>query len=325
VRRRDFIALSATAVAVWPAAARAQQPAKVPLIGFIGTVTPAIWTKMTAAFERRLSELGWQPGGTVAIEYRWMDGHNERAREIADAFVARKVDIIVAGGNAVAAAKQATASIPIVFPVAVDPVGSGFVDNLSRPGGNVTGLSLQGTDAAGKRVELLRDVIPGLRRVAIMADVAYPAAKKELAEAEAACRALGIEPIALELKQPEDIAPAFDSLHGGADALYVVADAMVNTYYVRIATLALGAQLPTIFGAADFIESGGLLAYGPDIPAMFSRAGDYVDKILRGAKPGDIPVEQPTNFELIVNLTTAKALGLTVPHNILVLADKVIE
>jgi putative tryptophan/tyrosine transport system substrate-binding protein len=325
MRRRNFIQAIAGSAVTWPLAARAQQSAKVPLIGFIGTTSPTAWAKMIAAFEKRLGELGWQPGHSIAIVYRWMDGHNERAREIADAFVARKVDIIVAGGNAVAATKQATTSIPIVFPVAVDPIGSGFVDNLSRPGGNVTGLSLQGADAAGKRVTLLRDVIPGLRHLAIMADVVYPAAKQELAEAETACRALGIEPIALEIKQPDEIAPAFDSLHGSAGALYVVADAMLSTYCARIATLALGARLPMIFGATDSIETGGLLGYGPNIPAMFGRAADFVDKILRGTKPGDIPVEQPTGFELVVNLTTAKALGVTVPHNILVLADEVIE
>jgi putative ABC transport system substrate-binding protein len=224
----------------------------------------------------------------------------------------------------VAAAKRATTTIPIVFPVAVDPVGSGFVDNLSRPGGNVTGLSLQGPDVAGKRVELLRQMVPGLRRLAIMVDVGYPAANKEAAECQTAARALSLEVTVLELKSPEDIAAASDSLHGNADALYVVADALTNASHVRIATLALGARLPTIFGPSDLI-AGGLMTYGPSLLVLFRRTGDYVDKILRGTKPGDIPVEQPTKFDLVINLKTAKALGLAVSPTLLALADEVIE
>jgi putative tryptophan/tyrosine transport system substrate-binding protein len=209
--------------------------------------------------------------------------------------------------------------------VAAAPLNSGFVGNLSRPGGNITGLSLQGPDVAGKRLELLRNIVPGLRRVAIMANVTYPAAAKELAACQAACRALGLEATILELRQAEDIAAAFESLHAKADALYIVAEALANSYHARIATLALGARLPTIFGTTDLMEAGGLMAYGPNLPAMFRRAADYVDKILRGTKPGDIPVEQPTTFELVINLTTAKALGLTVPPTLLAIADQVIE
>jgi putative tryptophan/tyrosine transport system substrate-binding protein len=323
MKRRDFIAALGGAAA-WPLAARAQQ-AKVPLIGFLGTTSPSTWRQPVAAFEQRLSELGWIPGRTITIDYRWTEGRNELAPAIAEAFVQRKVDIIVAGGNAVAAAKQATTSIPIVFPVAVDPIGSGFVDNLSRPGGNVTGLSLQGPDAAGKRLELLRAMIPGLRRLAIMVDVGYSAANKEFAECQTAARALGLEATVLELRSPEDIATAFDSLYGNAEALYVVADAPVVTNHARIATLALGARLPTMFGTSEGIEVGGLMAYGPSVLALFRRTGDYVDKILRGTKPGDIPVEQPTKFDLIINLKTAKALGLAVPPTLLALADQVIE
>src|ERR1700722_9659785 len=204
MKRRDFIAALGGAAA-WPFAARAQQ-ARVPLIGFIGTTSPSVWSQQVAAFEQRLSELGWIPGRTITIDYRWTEGRNEQAPAIAEAFVARKVDIIDAGGNAVAAAKRATTSIPIVFPVAVDPIGSGFVDNLSRPGGNVTGLSMQGPDVAGKRLELLRKFVPGLHRVAIMANVTYPAAAKELVACQAACRTLGLESSTLELRQAEDIA-----------------------------------------------------------------------------------------------------------------------
>jgi putative tryptophan/tyrosine transport system substrate-binding protein len=323
MKRRDFIAALGGAAA-WPLTARAQQ-AKVPIIGFLGTTSQAIWSQQVAAFEQRLSELGWIPGRTITIDYRWTEGHNEQAPEIAEAFVARKVDIIVAGGNAVAAAKRATTSIPIVFPVAVDPVGSGFVDSLSRPGGNVTGLSLQGPEVAGKRLELLRQIAPGLRRLAIMVDVGYPAAKKDSAECQTAARALGLEVTVLELSSPEDIAAAFDSLHGNADALYVVADAMTNASHARIVALALAARLPTMFGTSDLIGVGGLMAYGPSLLALFRRTGDYVDKILHGTKPGDIPVEQPTKFDLVINLKTAKALGLAVPPTLLALADQVIE
>ncbi|MBV9458212.1 MAG: ABC transporter substrate-binding protein [Bradyrhizobium sp.] len=323
VRRREFITLFVGALAAWPPAARAQQ--KVPLIGFLGTTSASAWRQPVAAFERRLSELGWDAGRTITIDYRWTEGRNEQALAIAEAFVERKVDIIVAGGNAVAAAKQATSSIPIVFPLAVDPLGSGFVASLPRPGGNVTGLSLQGGDLAGKRLQLLREIVPGLRRLAIMVNVAYPAAKNELAQCQLGTRSFGIEATLMELRRPEDIATTFDSLGGGADALYVVSDALTNTNYAGIASLALNARLPTMFGTTDSIHSGGLMAYGPNLPDLFRRAGDYVDKILRGAKPRDIPVEQPTKFTFVLNLATAKALGLATPPTLLALADEVIE
>jgi len=324
VRRRDFLTLIGGAAAPWPLAARAQS-AKNPAIGFLGTTTPAAWSEPVAAFEKRLGELGWFPGRTIAIDYRWTQGHNENALQIAKDFVARNVDVIVAGGNAVAATMQATSTIPIVFPVAVDPVGSGFVPNLSHPGGNVTGLSLQGPDVAGKRLEMLHRIVPDLRRVAIMVDVDYPAAKKELEACQAAARAMGLETTVLEVRQPTDIDPAMASLHDKADALYVVADALTNANHNRIAALALGVRLPTMFGTGDLMNVGGLMAYGPILPDLFRRAAEMVDKILRGTKPGDIPVEQPTKFDLVINMTTAKALGLTVPPNLLALADEVIE
>jgi putative ABC transport system substrate-binding protein len=323
MRRRDFITLIGSMVASVPLAARAQQ--KVPIIGFLGTTSPSAWREPIAAFERRLSELGWIPGRTVTIDYRWTEGRNEQALPIAEAFVQRKVDIIVAGGNAVAAAKQATTSIPIVFPVAVDPLGSDFVSSLSRPGGNVTGLSMQGSDVAGKRLQMLREIVPGLRRLAIMVNVTYPAAKTELTECQAAARTLGLDVTLMELRGPKDIATTFNALGGDANALYVVSDALTNANNDGIASLALSARLPTMFGTPDSIHSGGLMAYGPSLPDLFHRAGDYVDKILRGAKPGDIPVEQPTSFTFALNLTTAKALGLTVPPTLLALADEVIE
>ena len=283
-------------------------------------------SQWVAAFVQRLRELGWIEGRTVAIEYRWAEGRSERFAEIAAEFVRLKVDVIVTAGTAaVVAAKQATSVIPIVFAAAGDPVGTGLVASLARPGGNVTGLSIQATDLAGKRLELLREVVPGLRRLAIMANVGNPAAVLEMGEVQAAARTLGLEVVTLEIRRAEDIAPAFEALKGRADALYVVGDPLVNTNRVRINTLALAARLPTMYGSREYVEAGGLMSYGANFPDLFRRAADYVDKILRGAKPADIPVEQPTKFDLVINLTTAKALGLDVPPTLLARADEVIE
>ena len=272
-----------------------------------------------------LQELGWIEGRTVATEYRWSEGRPERVAEIAGEFVRRKVDVVVTYGGALAAFKQATPDIPIVFAIAVDPVGSGLVANLSHPGSNATGLSLQATDIAGKRLELLREAVPGLRRLAIMFDAGYPASVKESSEVQAAARTVGLEVAPHGIRRAEDISPAFEALKAEADALYVVDNALVTANRMRITALALSTRLPTTFPGRDFVQAGGLMSYGPDYQALFWRAGDYVDKILRGTKPGDIPVEQPTKFELVVNLKTAKALGLEVPLHIQQLADEVIE
>jgi putative ABC transport system substrate-binding protein len=325
MKRREFITLLGGATVACTVAARAQSQ-RLPTIGFLGTVAQSSWTDPIASFEARLRELGWVEGRNVAaIDYRWADGRNDRIAEIAAEFVRLKVDIIVTGGNAVLALKQLTSTIPIVFAVAVDPVGSGFVDNLSRPGGNVTGLSIQGPDLAGKRAELLREVLPGLQRLAVMANVAYPAAKQELAEVQAAARALGAKVVALEIRGEQDIASAFEGLKGRAEALYVASEALVNARQVTINELALGARLPTIWGISDGVQTGGLMSYGPSLPALFRRAADYVDQILRGAKPADLPVEQPTKFELVINLKTAKSLGLAIPETVLARADELIE
>ena len=324
MKRREFITLLGGAAA-WPLAARAQQPAKLPTIGFLGGTTPATWSLFVAAFVQRLRELGWIEGRTIAIEYRWAEGRGERFAEIAAEFVRLNVDVIVTVGGAVLAAKQATSLIPIVFAAAADPVGSGLVASLARPGGNVTGLSSQFTDLAGKRLELLREMVPSLRRLAIMANAGYPAAVLEMAEVQATTRTLGLDVVTLELRRAEDIAPAFEALKGRAEALYVCAESLVTTNRVRINTLALAARLPTMHSIREYVEAGGLMSYGPNFPDLWRRAGDLVDKILRGAKPADIPVEQPTKFDLIINLTTAKALGLDVPPTLLARADEVIE
>jgi putative tryptophan/tyrosine transport system substrate-binding protein len=322
MRRREFIALLGGAT-VWPLSLRAQQPR--PVIGFLGTVAQEMWAKPVAAFEEQLREHGWIDGRTIKIIYRWAEGRPERFAEIATEFVNSNVDVIVTGGNAVSAVRQATSTIPIVFALAVDPVGSGFVNSLSRPGGNVTGLSLQGPDLAGKRLELLRELAPGRRRLAILVNVGYPAAKEELAQVQTAARALGLESAVLEIRRAEDIATAFDGAKGRADALYVISEALVTSNVVLITKLALDAGLPAISSNREFAVSGGLIAYGPSVPALFQRAADDVDKILRGAKPADIPVQQPSKFDLVINLTSGKALGLTMPQTLFATADEVIE
>jgi putative tryptophan/tyrosine transport system substrate-binding protein len=289
--------------------------------------TPSSWAPWVAVFVQRLHERGWIEGRTVAIEYRWEEGRTERAAEMAAEFVRLKVDVILTAGTAnVIAAKQATAVVPIVFVLAGDPVVSGFVASLARPGGNVTGLSIQGPDLAGKRLELLREVVPGLRRLAIMGNIGLPEVELEMHELQATAKTLGLEVAPLEIRRVEDIAPGFEIiLKGGANALYVVGDPLTGTNRMRINIMALAARLPTMGNFREFVDAGGLMSYGPNFPDQFRRAADYVDKILRGAKPGDIPVEQPTKFDLTINLITAKALGLEVPATLLARADEVIE
>ena len=255
-RRRAFITLIGGAAAAWPLAARAQQPAKLPTIGFLGAGTLSAWSLWVGAFVQRLRELGWIEGRTVVIDYRWAEGRTERYAEIAAEFVRLKVDVIVTVGGAVAAAKQATATIPIVFAAAGDPVGSGMVASLGQPGGNVTGLSAQSTDLAGKRVEILREIFPDVRRLAIIGNVEYSATVLEMGEAQAAARTLGLEVVRSEIRRAEDIAPAFEALKGVAQALYVCPDATINANHARIYTLALGARLPTMHGLREYVEAG---------------------------------------------------------------------
>jgi len=323
--RREFIAFVGGTAAAWPLPARAQQANKLPIIGILGASSPSGWSRWLDTFQRRLRELGWIEGRTMAVEYRWAEGRSERYAEIAAEFVRLKVDVIVTVGGAVLAAKQATSTIPIVFAIAVDPLGSGLVASLTQPGANVTGLSVQSTDVVGKRLDILRELLPRLHRMAVMGNVSYAGATLEMREVEATARTLGLDPLTLEIKRPEDIAPAFDALKDGTDALYVCPDPLTNANHLRINTLALGARLPTMHPNRDLLEGGGLLSYGPDYADMWRRAADLVDKILRGTKPGDIPVEQPTKFEFVINLTTAKALGLTIPASYLSLADELIE
>jgi putative ABC transport system substrate-binding protein len=283
LQRREFITLLGGAAA-WPLAARAQQPGKLPTIGYLGATTPSAESQRVAALVQRLREFGWIESRNLTIECRYAEGRSERYAELAAEFVRLNVDVIVTYGTpAVAATKQATAVIPIVFAVAGDPIGSGLVASLPRPGGNVTGLSLQKTDVADKRLATF------------------------------------------EIRRAEDIAPTFEALKGRADALYVCGDPLVDSNRVRIITLALGARLPSISDFPEYVEAGGLMSYGPNFADLFRRAAGYVDKILLGAKPGDLPVEQPTKFDLVINLITAKALGLDVSPTLLARTDKVIE
>ena len=326
MRRREFITLLGGAVAAWTLPARAQQAGRLPTIGYLGAGASTAESPWTAAFMQRLRELGWIEGRTIAVETRWAEGRSDRYAEIAADLVQLKVAVIVTHSTApVIAAKQATSVIPIVFALMGNPVGSGVVASLSRPGGNVTGLSIQSTDLASKRLELLREVLPRLRRVAIIGNAGNPQVVLEMGEVHAAARTLGLEVAPLEIRRAEDIAPAFEALTAPADALYVVGDALVNTNRTRIITFSLGARLPTIFNARHLVQAGGLMSCGPNYSHQFRRTAELVDKILRGTKPADIPVEQPTKFDLIVNLKTAQALGLEIPPTLLARADEVIE
>jgi putative ABC transport system substrate-binding protein len=324
MKRRAFIALLGAIATDFPFPARAQ-PGKTPTIGFLGSSTPSAWSQFVSAFVQGLSDLGWIEGKTIAIEYRWADGREERYPEIAAEFVRLKVDVILTVGSAVRAVKQVTANIPTVFAVATDPLGGGLVQSLARPGANVTGSSIQSPDLSGKRVEILREAFPGFRALAIMANAHYAGAVSEMNEMEVISRAVGLKVIKLEIQRAEDIAPAIEAAKGGADALYACGDSLVNANRTRIITLAHAARIPTMHYEREYVAHGGLMSYGPNYPDLFRRAAKFVDKILRGTKPGDIPVEQPTKFELVINLKTAKALGINVPPSLLARADEVIE
>jgi ABC-type uncharacterized transport system substrate-binding protein len=325
MRRREFVA-GLGAAAIWPRAAHAQQPAKQPVIGFLGANTPAAQRESTAALVQRLRELGWIEGSNVRIEYRWAEGRFDRSPELIGELLALKADIIVTHAPLnVIAAKRAAPAIPIVFAAVGDPVGIGVVASLARPGGNITGLSLQSADLAGKRLELLREVIPVHRRLAILINAASPNAALEVNEVKAAISKFAFDANVVEIKRADDIAPAIEGLRSAADALYVQTDPLFNTNRSRIGALALDAKLPTISGTREYVEAGSLMSYGANFTDLFRRAGDYVDKILRGASAGDLPVQQPTKFDLIVNLKTAKALGIELPPTLLARADEVIE
>jgi putative tryptophan/tyrosine transport system substrate-binding protein len=322
MRRREFIAL--LAASVWSLAARAQSEGKLRTIGILGANAIA-FGPWVAAFAERIHELGWIEGRNVAIERRWSEGRGERAAEIAAEFARLKVDVIVTYGHAVPVVNQVTATIPVVFAIAVDPLGTGIVSNLSRPGGNVTGMSMQQAEIGGKRLELFREIVPGLRRLAIMFDGTYVGSVRESDEVQTIAQKLGLEVTLHEFRRAEDFASIFDAIKASADAVFIIESDLLVSHRALVVALALKAQLPTTFANADSARAGGLMAYGPDIPALFRGAADQVDKILRGANPGDLPVEQPTKFDLVLNVRTAGALGLTIPDKLLAIADEVVD
>jgi len=325
MRRREFIMLLSSAAVTWPSATRAER-SPMPVIGLLGSGPAPAQSEWTDAFLQRLRELGWSEGRNVIIDYRWGEGHAERFSEIAAEFVQRKVTLILTHNTPpTLAAKQATSTIPIVFATAGDPIGAGIVPSLARPGGNITGLSSQTPDAAGKRLELFQQVVPGLHRLATLADVDNPYAGLDLRQFNEAARTLGIEVLSFEIQRSEELDSVFDVVKGRADALYVLPVPVLFANRARINTLALGARLPTLHGVREYVEAGGLMSYGPNWLSMWRRAADLVDKILRGAKPAEIPIEQPIEFDLVINLRTANALGLTIPDKLLALANAVIE
>jgi putative ABC transport system substrate-binding protein len=325
ITRRDFAAAVGCAAA-WPIAARGQQAGKLPTIGFLGGGSATSQRTWAAAFARRLRELGWIEDRTVAIEYRWAEGRPERYTEIVAEFIRLKVDVILAAGSEAAlAAKRETAVIPIVFSTAGDPIGSGLVASLARPGGNVTGLSNQGSDLGGKKLGLLREILPALTRVAVMVNADYSAGVTERIEIDTAARKLGIKVVPLTIRRADDIATAFDGLKERVEALYLIGDPLVSLLRLRINTFALAARLPTMGFQREYVEAAGVASYGTNFPEQHRRAAEFVDKILHGTKPADIPVEQPNKFEFVINLTTAKAIGLKIPETLLLRADEVIE
>jgi putative ABC transport system substrate-binding protein len=297
-----------------------------PVIGFLGQSTPTVESERLAAFQKRLRALGWVEGRTVTVDYHWGEGSNERFAKIAADFVRRKVDVIVTSGTTtVIAAKQATSTIPIVFAVAGDPIANKLVMSLARPGANVTGLSTVATDLAGKRVELLREAVSDMRRLAIIGNAANSLSLLEMSEVRTAAEKVGLTADLRGVRDQEEITSVLVSLKDSADALYVVADPLMNTNRTRIHTLTMAAKLPAIYNAREHVVAGGLISYGPNFPDLYSRAAEFVDRILRGAKPAEIPVEQPTRFDLVINLNTAKALALNISPALLARADEVIE
>jgi putative ABC transport system substrate-binding protein len=325
MRRRDLL-IALGGAAAMPVAVRAQQTVKRATLGLLGSSTATAQREWTAALQKRLRELGWIEGDNFTIEYRWAEGRTERLSALADELVRLKVDVIVTHNTPpTLAAKKATSTIPVVFATAGDAVGSGIVASLARPGGNVTGLSSLQPDTAGKRVELLRELIPGLRQLAALLDVENPFSKRDNSEVQRVAQTIGVAVDTFEIRRDEDIALAFQAFKGRAQALYIPSVPLLFANRAQINNLALTARLPTMHGVRELVEAGGLISYGPHWPDMWRRAANFVDKILRGARPADLPVEQPTKFELIVNLKTAKAIGLAIPPTLLARADEVIE
>ena len=307
--------------------ADAQQAKKVHRIGFLGAAFPSSNPDRHEAFRQGLRALGWVEGKNIAIEYRFADGKRERLPELASELVNLKVELIVTGGPApTRAVKEANVTIPIVMGFDNDPVGSGFVASLARPGGNITGLSTLAPEISGKQLELLKEIVPRLSRVAVLGNSTEPGNAQALREMELAAEAFRVRLQYLDVRSPKDIETAFrESSKGRADAVLLLGSPVASSQRTQIAALVVKSRLPAIYPWPEFVEDGGLMAYGVSITDLFRRAAIFVDKILKGAKPADLPVEQPTKFELVINLKTAKQIGLTIPPNVLARADKVIK
>jgi putative ABC transport system substrate-binding protein len=327
MRRREFITLLGGTAAAWPLATRAQMQRKMARIGYLGAGIRNVIPHPRDAVLQGLRDLGYVEGQNFVLVDRYAEGQQERLPELAVELVRLEVDIIVATTSGAArAAKDATRTIPIVMAGGGDPVGLGLVASLARPGGNVTGPSMMNTEIVGKRMQLLKEVVPGLVRVAVLTNSVNPIHAIFWRETEPAARELGLELQPVEARVPEDFEVAFAAAtRGQAGALSAFDDALTYNYRTRVVALAAASRLPALYGYREFPDEGGLMSYGANLLSHYRRAADYVDKILRGAKPGDIPVEQPTKFDLIINLVTAKALGLTVPPTLLARADEVIE
>lgn len=325
MKRREFMLLMGGVAVIPTSAAYGQQLAKTPVVGFLVAGTQTSHGAWVAAFAQRLSELGWRVGRNVKIEYRWAAGDVRQTNEFAAEFVRQKVDVIVTSAYGVVAAKQATSTIPIVFAAYGDAVAHGIVESLARPGGNVTGLSVQPGELSSKRLELLKDVIPNVRRLAALVNTNNSGVTQEVIGIRTASAKLNIEANILEIQTADDIKAAMTTLAGQADALYVYSEPLTNANRNQIIGAATAAKIPTIFGFREFVDAGGLISYGPNFIDLFTRAAEFTDKILRGATPADMPVQLPVKFNLIINLRAAKALGLNISETVLTRADEVIE
>jgi putative ABC transport system substrate-binding protein len=327
MRRREFITLLGGAVAAWPLAARAQQPG-MPVIGFLNPTSPEVLGGPIRGLRQGLKDAGYVEGENITIEYRWADNQIERVPALAAELVRRRVGVIVATGGPVSAlaAKAVTTTIPIVFNVAEDPVRLGLVASLARPGGNVTGVSFLAAEVAAKRLALLRELVPGAVRVAVFANPNNPAADVALSELEAAARAMGLRIQVLRASTSGEIDAAFATfVRERPDALFVTGDSFFNSRRVQLALLAAIHRVPATFGLRDYAEAGGLMSYGANLRDAYRQVGVYAGRILKGAKPADLPVVQSTKFDFVINLTTAKAIGIDVPSTLLARADEVIE
>ena len=306
--------------------AGAQQPARIPRIGILIPASASFFSARVEAFHRRLRELGYVEGKNIVIEYRYAEGKLERLPDLAAELVRLKVDVIITTGQAILAAKKPTATIPIVLANAVDPVGDGLVSSLARPGGNITGLSVMSPDLDGKRLELLKKAFPKVARVAFLWEPGGSRGNPALTDMEAAAKALGLKLQSLPVRSLDDFESAFArAKREGAQALIAGPGPLFNTQQRQVLDFAAKNRLPAMYPTSEFVEAGGLMSYAPNYADFWRRAADFVDKILKGTKPGDIPVEQPTKFEFVINLKTAKQIGLTIPPNVLVRADRVIR